>query len=59
MLGCCPAYADFMPMPVRAVYHQKYIDSAGAACIIGICMKNWVSECVIYVDYGRLGPIIP
>ena len=48
-----------MSLAVRAAYHHNDIDSAAAAYRIGIYIKNGVSDCVVCVDFGDAGPIVP
>ena len=48
-----------MSASVRAVYHHNEFDSTGAAYRIGICIKNWVREYVVYHAFGGVGPIVP
>ena len=48
-----------MSASVRAVYHHNDVDPAAAAYRIGIYIKNWVRHCIVYVDFGSVGPIVP
>ncbi len=48
-----------MSAAVRAVYHHNDFDLAAATYIIEIGMKIWVGKCVVYVDHGDSGPIVP
>ena len=41
------------------VYHQNDIELDAAANKIGISMKNWVRQCLVYVGLRRMGPITP
>ena len=43
-----------MSLAVRAVYHHN----DATAYRIGICIKNEVRHCVVYVDFGNVGPIV-
>ncbi len=48
-----------MSTSIRAVYHHINFDSAAAAYIIGIYIKNGVGDNVVYVDFECVGPIVP
>ena len=54
-----PACAYFHLSRSTAVYHQNYVELDAVSNKIGISMKNWVGECVVYVDIGCFDPIIP
>ena len=45
-------------MEDRAVYHNNDFDSTIATYIIGICIKNWVGEHVVYVDLEPMVNIV-
>ena len=40
-------------------HHQNYPDLDAAAYIIGIGMKKWVRQCLLSVDGGCMGSIMP
>ena len=42
-----------------AAYHHNDFDLAAATYIIEIFRKIWVRQCVVYVDHGDSGPIVP
>ncbi len=48
-----------MSASVSAVYHHNEFDSTAAAYGIGIRIKNWVREYVVYHAFGVVGPIVP
>ncbi len=43
----------------RAAYDQNDVESDAAAYRIGICIKNWVRECVVYFVLVVTGLIVP
>ena len=54
-----PACAYFYLSRSTPLYHQNYVELDTATSKIGISIKNWVGECVVYVHIGRVDPIIP
>ena len=42
----------------RAAYDQNDVESDAAAYIIGIYIKNWVRQYVVYVVLVVTGPIV-
>ena len=48
-----------MSASVRAAYHHNDLDSTAAAYIIGIYIKNWSRQGVIYHGFGCIDPIVP
>ena len=43
----------------RAAYDQNDVESDAAAYRIGICIKNWDRECVVYFVLVVIGLIVP
>ncbi len=40
-------------------YHKSYPFLDATTYIIGISVKNWVKQCLLSVDVGCMGPIMP
>jgi hypothetical protein len=40
-------------------YHKSYLILDATTYIIGISVKNWVKQCLLSVDVGCMGPIMP
>lgn len=59
MSRCCPACANLMSASLRAVYHHTEFDWAAAAYRIGIYVKNWPRQYVVYRVHWGVGPIVP
>ena len=47
-----------MSVVVRSVYHKNGVDSTTTAYIIGICIKNWSRELVVYDDFDPMVNIV-
>ena len=49
----------FICVGVIREYDKSYPELDATAYRIGISVKNWVKQCLLSVDVGCMGPIMP